>query len=90
LNFVQYKDPTWPTPAAPANYNLPATIHPDPASFPAQDIKMKFAREFREAMANEGFPTRWVRHAVPYGELKKCLKKVKDAVPLLERLESEM
>ncbi|KAE9369434.1 hypothetical protein N431DRAFT_493241 [Stipitochalara longipes BDJ] len=38
---------------------------------------MKFAREFREALANEGFPARWVQHAVPYGELKKCLKKVK-------------
>jgi E3 ubiquitin-protein ligase BAH len=39
---------------------------------------MKFAREFREALANEGFPARWVQHAVPYGELKKCLKKVRE------------
>jgi E3 ubiquitin-protein ligase BAH len=44
---------------------------------------MKFAREFRDALANEGFPARWVQHAVPYGELKKCLKKVR---PYLSRL----
>jgi len=37
---------------------------------------MKFAHEFREALETEGFPARWVQHAVPYGELKKCLKKV--------------
>ena len=42
---------------------------------------MKFAREFREALANEGFPARWVQHAVPYGELKKCLKKVRGFMP---------
>jgi hypothetical protein len=44
---------------------------------------MKFAREFREALANEGFPAHWVQHAVPYGELKKCLKKVRTAVQVL-------
>jgi hypothetical protein len=44
---------------------------------------MKFAREFREALANEGFPARWVQHAVPYGELKKCVKKVRTALRVL-------
>lgn len=37
---------------------------------------MKFAHEFREALEREGFPARWVASAVPYGKLKKCLKKV--------------
>jgi hypothetical protein len=39
--------------------------------------KMKFAHEFREALEREGFPARWVASAVPYGQLKKCLKKVR-------------
>jgi len=37
---------------------------------------MKFAREFKETLEKEGFPARWVELAVPYGQLKKCLKKV--------------
>ncbi|KAJ2902288.1 RING-14 protein [Zalerion maritima] len=37
---------------------------------------MKFAREFRTALVQEGFPHRWVDTAIPYGQLKKCLKKV--------------
>jgi hypothetical protein len=45
---------------------------------------MKFAREFREALLNDGFPARWVQRAVPYGELKKCLKKVRIRRPVLE------
>ncbi|KAI1478597.1 hypothetical protein K445DRAFT_25602 [Daldinia sp. EC12] len=37
---------------------------------------MKFAQEFRKALQREGFPEKWVHSAVPYGQLKKCLKKV--------------
>ncbi|KAI1204169.1 SPX domain-containing protein [Annulohypoxylon truncatum] len=37
---------------------------------------MKFAQEFRKSLQQEGFPQRWVSSAVPYGQLKKCLKKV--------------
>ncbi|KAI1452976.1 SPX domain-containing protein [Annulohypoxylon moriforme] len=37
---------------------------------------MKFAQEFRKSLQQEGFPQRWVNSAVPYGQLKKCLKKV--------------
>lgn len=37
---------------------------------------MKFAREFRTALVNEGYPARWVNAAIPYGQLKKSIKKV--------------
>ncbi|KAI1135411.1 SPX domain-containing protein [Hypoxylon sp. FL0543] len=37
---------------------------------------MKFAQEFRKALKQEGFPEKWVNNAVPYGQLKKCIKKV--------------
>ena len=37
---------------------------------------MKFARDFRESLASQGFPQHWVDQAIPYGQLKKCLKKV--------------
>lgn len=61
---------------------------------------MKFARDFRDALASQGtpsptpamtwetlggriltcytigFPAHWVDQAIPYGQLKKCLKKV--------------
>ncbi|KAI1181045.1 RING-14 protein [Nemania sp. FL0916] len=37
---------------------------------------MKFAQEFRRALQQEGFPQKWVDCAIPYGQLKKCLKKV--------------
>ena len=37
---------------------------------------MKFAHEFKAALIKEGFPTHWVESAVPYGQLKKCIKKV--------------
>lgn len=37
---------------------------------------MKFAHEFKEALEREGFPTHWVESAIPYGQLKKCIKKV--------------
>ncbi|KAL7619993.1 Cystathionine gamma-synthase [Parahypoxylon ruwenzoriense] len=37
---------------------------------------MKFAQEFRKSLQQEGFPQKWVDSAVPYGQLKKCLKKV--------------
>jgi len=38
---------------------------------------MKFAREFRESLEKEGYPAQWVQSAVPYGQLKKCIKKVR-------------
>lgn len=37
---------------------------------------MKFAHEFKDALQREGFPPYWVESAVPYGQLKKCIKKV--------------
>ncbi|KAI0389336.1 RING-14 protein [Xylariaceae sp. FL0594] len=37
---------------------------------------MKFAQEFRKALQQEDFPQRWKECAIPYGQLKKCLKKV--------------
>lgn len=37
---------------------------------------MKFAHEFKEALIKEGFPPHWVDSAIPYGQLKKCIKKV--------------
>ncbi|KFH42916.1 putative RING finger proteinc-like protein [Hapsidospora chrysogenum ATCC 11550] len=37
---------------------------------------MKFARDFKESLASQGFPPHWVEQAVPYRQLKKCLKKV--------------
>ncbi|PHH67598.1 hypothetical protein CDD82_1293 [Ophiocordyceps australis] len=37
---------------------------------------MKFAHDFKETLANQGFPPHWVNRAIPYGQLKKCLKKV--------------
>ena len=38
---------------------------------------MKFAHEFNEALLREGYPAHWVQSAVPYGPLKKVIKKVK-------------
>jgi len=37
---------------------------------------MKFAHELKEALRREGFPSHWVESAVPYGLLKKSIKKV--------------
>ncbi|KAH7325138.1 RING-14 protein [Stachybotrys elegans] len=37
---------------------------------------MKFAHNFRASLATQGFPPTWVEQAIPYGQLKKCLKKV--------------
>ncbi|PQE32482.1 ring-14 protein [Rutstroemia sp. NJR-2017a WRK4] len=37
---------------------------------------MKFAHEFKDALAREGFPQHWVESAIPYSELKKCLKRI--------------
>ena len=37
---------------------------------------MKFAHEYKEALRREGFPPHWVESAIPYGQLKKCIKKV--------------
>lgn len=37
---------------------------------------MKFAHELKEALRREGFPPHWVESAVPYGLLKKSIKKV--------------
>ena len=37
---------------------------------------MKFAHEFKTALVREGFPQEWVDLSIPYGQLKKVLKKV--------------
>ena len=37
---------------------------------------MKFAHEFSAALIREGYPPHWVESAVPYGQLKKIIKKV--------------
>ncbi|KAF7549214.1 hypothetical protein G7Z17_g6554 [Cylindrodendrum hubeiense] len=37
---------------------------------------MKFAHGFKESLATHDFPPHWVDHAIPYSQLKKCLKKV--------------
>ncbi|KAL7932373.1 SPX domain-containing protein [Trichoderma chlorosporum] len=37
---------------------------------------MKFAHDYKQSLASQGFPPHWVAHAIPYGQLKKCLKKV--------------
>ncbi|CZR57398.1 uncharacterized protein PAC_07287 [Phialocephala subalpina] len=37
---------------------------------------MKFAHEYKEALQREGYPPEWVESAVPYAQLKKCVKKV--------------
>ncbi|KAI6377153.1 hypothetical protein MCOR25_002650 [Pyricularia grisea] len=38
---------------------------------------MKFGQEFKEVLLREGYPPKWVDSAIPYGQLKKCLKKVR-------------
>ncbi|KAM5372942.1 hypothetical protein ACJZ2D_007279 [Fusarium nematophilum] len=37
---------------------------------------MKFGHDFKEILGNHDFPPRWVNNAIPYSQLKKCLKKV--------------
>lgn len=37
---------------------------------------MKFAHEYRKALLKDGFPPHWVNSAIPYAQLKKCIKKV--------------
>lgn len=37
---------------------------------------MKFAHEFKETLEREAFPDHWLSAAIPYSQLKKCLKKV--------------
>jgi hypothetical protein len=37
---------------------------------------MKFAHELKEVLRQEGFPPLWVESAIPYGLLKKIIKKV--------------
>ncbi|CAN8104964.1 unnamed protein product [Discula destructiva] len=37
---------------------------------------MKFAHEFKETLEREDFPDHWRAAAIPYSQLKKCLKKV--------------
>jgi E3 ubiquitin-protein ligase BAH len=39
---------------------------------------MKFAHNFKETLQRECFPAYWVESAIPYGQLKKCIKKVED------------
>ncbi|KAK1584725.1 SPX domain-containing protein [Colletotrichum navitas] len=37
---------------------------------------MKFAHDFKETLRREDFPSHWIDLAVPYGQLKKVLKRV--------------
>ncbi|KAF4976096.1 hypothetical protein FZEAL_7206 [Fusarium zealandicum] len=37
---------------------------------------MKFAHDFKQILQTQDFPPHWVDHAIPYSQLKKCLKKV--------------
>lgn len=37
---------------------------------------MKFAHEFKDTLEREDFPDHWRDAAIPYSQLKKCLKKV--------------
>ncbi|KAI9787747.1 MAG: hypothetical protein M1839_000279 [Geoglossum umbratile] len=37
---------------------------------------MKFGHEFQEALKRDDFPQHWVKSAIAYGQLKKCIKKV--------------
>jgi E3 ubiquitin-protein ligase BAH len=37
---------------------------------------MKFAHNFQQTLERENFPSRWVEQAIPYGQLKKCLKQI--------------
>ncbi|KAI3392241.1 hypothetical protein diail_5961 [Diaporthe ilicicola] len=37
---------------------------------------MKFAHQFKETLEREAFPDHWRAAAIPYSQLKKCLKKV--------------
>ncbi|KAM0551937.1 hypothetical protein ACHAPJ_008045 [Fusarium lateritium] len=37
---------------------------------------MKFGHDFKETLRAQDFPSHWVDHAIPYSQLKKCLKKV--------------
>ncbi len=53
-------------------------VCPGFTSHPILD-SMKFAREFRTALVNEGYPAHWVNAAIPYGQLKKSIKKVASA-----------
>ena len=39
-------------------------------------FEMKFAHEFKETLEREAFPEHWLSAAIPYSQLKKCLKKV--------------
>jgi hypothetical protein len=44
---------------------------------------MKFGHEFKKALWQEGFPAHWIESAVPYSQLKKCIKKVENELKSL-------
>ena len=37
---------------------------------------MKFAHEYEAALKQGGYPEHWVRSAISYRQLKKCIKRV--------------
>lgn len=39
---------------------------------------MKFGHDYIQILEQEGFPTQWVRSAISYRQLKKCIKKVRN------------
>lgn len=44
---------------------------------------MKFAHELKETLDRESFPEHWRAAAIPYSQLKKCLKKVRQELEAL-------
>ncbi|KAI9670110.1 MAG: hypothetical protein M1829_004838 [Trizodia sp. TS-e1964] len=44
---------------------------------------MKFAHEFQAVLKAENFPVDWVDSAISYGQLKKCIKRVKQELAQL-------
>ncbi|KAK2610386.1 hypothetical protein N8I77_003820 [Diaporthe amygdali] len=44
---------------------------------------MKFAHQFKETLEREAFPDHWREAAIPYSQLKKCLKKVQQELQSL-------
>ncbi|KAF2234212.1 RING-14 protein [Viridothelium virens] len=39
---------------------------------------MKFGKEYQDALIKGEFPAQWVHSAISYGQLKKCIKKVRE------------
>lgn len=42
------------------------------------EVKMKFSHTYEIALKHEGYSDHWVKSAISYRQLKKCIKKVRD------------